>query len=67
VASLIAQWLLGRKVLEAWLVWIVVDVVSIGLYVAKRLYPTAALYLVFLLLATQGYVAWKRSPAAVTA
>jgi nicotinamide mononucleotide transporter len=68
VASLIAQWLMGRKVLESWLVWIVVDVVSIGLYVAKRLYPTAALYFAFLLLATQGYMAWKRSQAvAVTA
>jgi nicotinamide mononucleotide transporter len=65
VASLVAQWLLARKVLESWLVWIVVDVVSIGLYIAKRLYPTAALYLVFLVLAIQGYFAWKRSPASV--
>lgn len=59
VASLIAQWLTGRKVLEAWLVWIFVDVVSIGLYLAKQLYPTAGLYLVFLVLATWGWFEWR--------
>lgn len=68
VASLIAQWLMGRKVLESWLVWIFVDVISIGLYFAKALYPTAALYLVFLGLATWGWFewssAWKKQAAA---
>ena len=67
VASLIAQWLMARKVLESWLVWIVVDVVSIGLYLAKDLYPTAGLYTVFLFLATLGYFAWRRTlPAPAT-
>jgi nicotinamide mononucleotide transporter len=61
VASLIAQWLLGRKKLQSWLVWIVVDVVSIRLYLAKELYLTAALYCVFLIMATLGYIAWKSS------
>lgn len=59
VASLIAQWLLGRKVLETWLVWIFVDVVSIGLYLAKGLYPTAILYAVFLVMATWGWYEWR--------
>ena len=59
VASLIAQWLMGRKVLESWLVWIFVDVVSIGLYFAKELYPTAGLYVVFLVLATWGWFEWR--------
>ncbi|HEX8200841.1 MAG TPA: nicotinamide riboside transporter PnuC [Isosphaeraceae bacterium] len=62
VASLIAQWLMGRKVLESWLVWIVVDIVSIGMYVSKRLNLTAGLYVVFLVLAVQGYLAWRRTP-----
>ena len=67
VASLIAQWLMARKVLESWLVWIIVDVVSIGLYLAKELYPTAGLYMVFLFLATLGYFAWRRTvPVPVT-
>jgi nicotinamide mononucleotide transporter len=67
VASLIAQWLMGRKVLQSWLVWIVVDVISIGLYLAKDLRLTAALYTVFLCLATLGFVTWKRSLAAPAA
>jgi nicotinamide mononucleotide transporter len=61
VASLIAQWLMGRKVLESWLVWIFVDVISIGLYLAKELYPTAGLYLVFLALATWGWIEWRNA------
>ncbi|HZL86831.1 MAG TPA: nicotinamide riboside transporter PnuC [Pirellulaceae bacterium] len=59
IASLIAQWLMGRKVLESWLVWIFVDVLSIGLYLAKELYPTAILYCVLLILATWGWFEWK--------
>lgn len=59
VASLIAQWLMGRKILESWLVWIVVDLVSIGLYLGKELYLTAGLYLVFLGMATWGWFAWR--------
>lgn len=66
IASLVAQWLMGRKVLESWLVWIFVDVVSIGLYFAKELYPTAILYVVFLGMATWGWYEWRsvwRKPA----
>jgi nicotinamide mononucleotide transporter len=59
IASLIAQWLLGRKVLESWLVWIFVDVVSIPLFLAKELYWTAGLYAVFLVMATWGWVEWR--------
>lgn len=59
VGSLIAQYLMARKVLESWLFWIGVDVVAIGVYAVKGLYPTAGLYLVFLVLATIGFVAWR--------
>jgi nicotinamide mononucleotide transporter len=61
VASLIAQWLMGRKQLESWLVWILVDVVSIGLYTAKQLYPTAILYAILLVLAVLGYFEWRKT------
>jgi nicotinamide mononucleotide transporter len=59
--SLVAQWLMARKVLESWLFWIAVDVLAIGLYAVKALYPTAGLYAVFLVLAITGFFAWKRS------
>lgn len=61
VMSVIAQILLARRRLENWLVWIAVDISAIGLYWAKALYPTAALYFVFLILATVGYFNWRRA------
>lgn len=60
VASLFAQWLLARKKLESWLIWIAVDIVAIGVYTAKDLYLTAGLYAVFLCMASAGYLAWKK-------
>ncbi|THB63653.1 MAG: nicotinamide riboside transporter PnuC [Desulfovibrio sp.] len=59
VLSLIAQWLMARKVLESWLVWISVDVLCVGIYTVKGLYPTAVLYGLFLILASMGYMAWR--------
>ena len=63
VASLIAQWLMARKRLESWFFWISVDVVAIGIYYHKGLLLTSGLYAVFLVLATIGFFAWRRSLA----
>lgn len=60
VASLVAQWLLARKVLETWLFWIVVDLAAIGIYWHKALYLTSGLYACFLILALLGLLAWRR-------
>jgi len=59
--SLVAQYMMTRKLLECWLVWIAVDVVYVGMFLYKSLYLTAGLYAVFLLLAFSGYREWKRS------
>jgi nicotinamide mononucleotide transporter len=62
--SLIGQALLGRKLLENWGVWIVVNAVSIGLFMHKALWLTAALYLVFIAMSIVGWRAWRaRIPA----
>jgi nicotinamide mononucleotide transporter len=61
VGSLIAQWLMTRKVLENWMLWIVLDVAYVGLFIHRALYPTALLYAVFLVLAWLGHVQWTRS------
>ena len=63
-SSLIAEWMMARKLLENWIVWVAVDVVYIGMFIYKALYLTAFLYAVFLALAVMGYVQWKRSLAA---
>lgn len=59
--SLVAQWMMTRKRLENWLLWIIVDVIYVPMYVYKRLPVTAALYIVFLVLAAMGLRAWWRS------
>jgi nicotinamide mononucleotide transporter len=59
--SLVAQWMLTKKWLENWLIWIVVDVIYVGMYLFKQLYPTAGLYLVFLVLACLGFQAWTKA------
>ncbi len=61
VLSLVATWLMAKKVLESWLLWIAVDVLSIGMYLSRDLHLTAGLYAVFLVLATLGWMAWSRS------
>ena len=61
--SLVAQWMMTRKILENWAVWMVVDVVYVGMFIYKHLYLTAGLYTVFFVLAAMGYVQWKRSLA----
>ena len=64
--SLVAQWMMTRKLLENWIVWVSVDVVYIGMYIYKSLYITAVLYFVFLVLSAMGYRQWKRSLRAST-
>ena len=59
--ALVATWMLARKLLEHWLVWIVVDVVSLMLYIWKELYATTILFIVYTILAVSGYIQWKKS------
>ncbi len=59
--SLIAQWMMTRKLLESWLLWVGVDVVYVGMFIYKGLYLTAFNYGVYLVIAVFGYYAWKKS------
>ena len=59
-ASVIGQWLLGRKYIENWLAWIVVNVVSVGLFAYKGLWLTVLLYAVFIAMSFAGWRAWQR-------
>jgi nicotinamide mononucleotide transporter len=60
VLSLAAQYLLNRKTIENWLLWIVVDIVSIWLYISRGLQLTAVLYFIFLCLCVAGLLNWRR-------
>jgi nicotinamide mononucleotide transporter len=59
--SLAAQYLLNRKAIESWLLWIVVDVLYIYLYITRGLHLTAMLYLVFIGLCIAGYLSWQQT------
>lgn len=59
--SLAAQFLLNRKIIEHWFVWIIADVIYIYLYLTRGLNLTALLYLVFLGLCIAGFITWRRS------
>ena len=63
-ASVVTTVLVVRKVLENWLYWIVIDAVSIPLYVDRELYLTAALFAVYLVIAVIGFVVWRRQHSA---
>jgi nicotinamide mononucleotide transporter len=63
--SVIAQFLMTRKVLENWTLWIIADVVYIAVYSIKSLYWTAGLYAVFLVLCVKGYREWTASTVRV--
>ena len=56
--SLVAQFLLMRKRLENWLLWLAVDALYVPMLWAKALYPTSLLYALYLALATYGYREW---------
>jgi nicotinamide mononucleotide transporter len=59
--SLVAQWMATRKWLENWLLWIVLDVANVAICLSQGLYPMAALYAFFLVLAVFGFREWSRS------
>lgn len=58
--SIVGMWMLARKYVEQWWAWIVVDVVSAGLYIYKGLDFTAALYAFYTIIAIFGYLKWKK-------
>jgi len=58
--SIVATWMLARKMLEHWLIWIFVDALSMCLYIYKSLWPTTILFLVYTVMAYVGYVKWKK-------
>jgi len=59
--SVIAQYLMMKKIWESWIVWIAMDVIAINIYHAKGLEITAGLYAIFFFLASYGLTKWYKS------
>ena len=59
--SIVATWMLARKILEQWWVWGVVNAISLSLYLYKGLYPTAVLFVFYTAMVVVGYIEWKKN------
>jgi nicotinamide mononucleotide transporter len=60
VFALLATWMVVKKVLQNWLIWVVVDLVAAGMYWHKSLNYTALLFLIYTIMAAVAYVLWKK-------
>ena len=58
--SVLTTWMVARKILENWLYWLLIDSVSIYLYLDRALYLTALLFLVYIVIAVFGYQQWRQ-------
>jgi nicotinamide mononucleotide transporter len=59
--GIVATWMLARKILQQWIFWIVIDMISIGLYIWQELYATTVLFAVYIVMAIVGYREWRKS------
>ena len=59
--SIIATWMLARKIYEHWYLWIVVNFVSAVFFLTRGLYPTVILYTVYGIMSFVGLAAWKKT------
>jgi nicotinamide mononucleotide transporter len=59
--SFAAQLLMMRRRLESWILWIIVDIIAIGLYWYKDVPFVALLYVIFLINAIYGFMAWRKA------
>jgi nicotinamide mononucleotide transporter len=57
--SLVATWLVAKKLLSNWLYWVVIDAVSIFVYAQKHLYFLTALFMLYTVIAVVGYFVWR--------
>lgn len=63
IASLVAEWMVARKLLENWPLWIVIDIAYVVMFIAGRNYLTALNYAGYVVLGVLGWAAWRRSIA----
>lgn len=59
-SSLVATWFMVKRYLENWLIWVVIDTACLFVYIHKELYSFAGLFMIYTLLAIQGYFDWKK-------
>jgi nicotinamide mononucleotide transporter len=60
VWGVIGTWAMARKIIQHWLIWIITDLLCVGIYFYKDLYFFTALYFIFVVLAVYGWFEWKK-------
>ena len=58
--SIVATWMLARKIIEQWYVWIFADLLSIGMCIYQKLYATSILFIVYCIMSLIGLIEWKK-------
>lgn len=58
--SITATWMLAQKLIEQWWIWVIVNLLSLGLFIWKELYPTSVLYFFYFTMAIVGYLEWRK-------
>ncbi|MCH1484834.1 MAG: nicotinamide riboside transporter PnuC [Flavobacteriaceae bacterium] len=56
----VAMWLMANKKLESWVFWIIGDIITVPLYAYRGLGMLSLQYIIFTILAIQGYIEWKK-------
>jgi nicotinamide mononucleotide transporter len=59
--SIVATWMLARKIYEHWLLWIIVNSTAAVLFFTRGLYPTVFLYIVYGTMSFVGLVEWRKT------
>jgi nicotinamide mononucleotide transporter len=58
--AVVATYMVAKKVLENWIYWFVIDTISIFLFVARDLWITALLFMIYIVIILFGYRSWKK-------
>lgn len=58
--SIMATFLVARKLVSNWLYWVMIDAISIYIYAQKQLYFTTGLFMLYTVIALAGYISWRR-------
>ena len=61
VFSIIATWMLAKKILQTWIFWIVIDIAAIVLYWKSGYHATIILFALYVVLAFYGYASWRKA------
>jgi nicotinamide mononucleotide transporter len=58
--AVVATYMVAKKLLENWIYWLVIDSISIFLFISRDLFPTAFLFVIYIIIIIYGYRSWSK-------